>query len=263
MSAQVKKVVLRTPASVGATDQYSALQRCRTYAVETQDAAQAAVSANVSAQAASAVSVAARDTALASVGAVKATRTDASASVLDECLLVEGPLNKTVDNPGGDETITLSLSAMTGATASGAGLPGAVPAPQAGDGGRYLRGDGLWITPDRSELGMALVEDTWTVLAGPLTVLSGSRAAVPGDQTGMAPSGRAIRPDVPEGVSGYVETAAYDAGEDRTVLSVGGFVLDGSCQGLSVGQDPANAPLQGDSTGADLALVSLMASLTY
>lgn len=36
---------------------------------------------------------------------------------------------------------------MTGATAQGAGVAGVVPAPQAGDEGKFLRGDGEWADP--------------------------------------------------------------------------------------------------------------------
>ena len=39
------------------------------------------------------------------------------------------------------------MTHMTGATSQGAGVAGAVPAPQAGDEGKFLRGDGAWATP--------------------------------------------------------------------------------------------------------------------
>lgn len=42
----------------------------------------------------------------------------------------------------------LGVDLFAGATADEPGLPGAVPAPGAGDDGKFLRGDGTWATAD-------------------------------------------------------------------------------------------------------------------
>lgn len=47
---------------------------------------------------------------------------------------------------GANATITLNASAMTGATSGAAGTAGTVPAPAAGDEGKFLKGDGTWAT---------------------------------------------------------------------------------------------------------------------
>lgn len=56
---------------------------------------------------------------------------------------VDGPITKTFTT-GANATLTIGASAMTGATSSTAGAAGFVPAPAAGDEGKYLRGDGTW-----------------------------------------------------------------------------------------------------------------------
>ncbi len=56
---------------------------------------------------------------------------------------VSAPITKTFSN-GANATVTLGASAMTGATSSTAGAAGVVPAPAAGDEGKFLKGDGTW-----------------------------------------------------------------------------------------------------------------------
>jgi len=266
MSATVKRIVLKTPSAVGTVGQFSALERCRSYAESGSNSAASAQASASTAQISSSVAVAARDAALGAVGAVKASPTDVSAATLDETVVVLAPLAKDVLSPGGDESFSLSVAVMAGADASNAGLSGVVPAPLAGEHASYLRGDATWQPLDRASVGMASVEDSWTVLDGLVTVVSSTQAAVPGDQLEtLLPggvSGRAIRPDAPAGTSGYVADAVYDSQNDRTVVTLDGFEPDGQCTALEVGQDPANAP-SSSSTGSDLYLAQMYNCLIY
>jgi hypothetical protein len=266
MSAAVKRVVLRTPAAVGGAAQYSALELCRIHSESALNQANTAVSASGQAQASAAVASAARDAALAAVGAVKTTAADQSAGVLDDTLAVAAPLNKTVLSPGGDETLRLSVSVMAGASASQPGAAGVVPAPPAGGQLKYLRGDAVWQALDKATLGLSGVEDTWTKLSGAVTRLSAAQAAVAGDCVGFVmpggSPGRAIKPDLPAGLFGYVADASYDAANTRTVITVDGFEVSAEHTELWIGQDTRNAP-QSSSTGSDLYLASNCNSFTY
>ena len=172
MSASVKKIVLRTPAAVGSLGQFSALDRCRDYAADTADALLAAQASQTLAQGAANVAVAARDVALAAAGGVKVTAADAVITDLDTSLSVAAPLEKSVLSPGGDERLHLSVADMSPAGPEQAGASGVVPAPQAGDDLRYLRGDASWQALDRDSVGMANVEDTWTLLPGDVSMIS-------------------------------------------------------------------------------------------
>lgn len=58
---------------------------------------------------------------------------------------VSGPITKTFTT-GANATITIGANAMTGATSGAAGAAGVVPAPAAGDEGKFLKGDGTWAT---------------------------------------------------------------------------------------------------------------------
>ena len=66
------------------------------------------------------------------------------------------------------ETLTLpdgshhnfSMPAMTGASASTAGASGAVPAPSAGDEGKYLGGDGQWHTIAGAQMDTSITDGT-------------------------------------------------------------------------------------------------------
>uniref|UniRef100_A0A7C4EM57 Uncharacterized protein n=1 Tax=Fundidesulfovibrio putealis TaxID=270496 RepID=A0A7C4EM57_9BACT len=266
MSAPVKRIIFKTPAAVGAVGQFSALERCRAYASASSDDADSAQASASSAQISSNVALAARDAALAAVGSVKASPTDAVAASLDESVTVTAPLVKEVLSPGGDETFSLSVAVMAGAGASNAGLAGVAPAPQAGDHERFLRGDATWQPLDRASVGMSAVEDTWMALEGPVTVMSASQAAVPGDQLGkVMPGGipgRAIRLGGQEAVSGFVADAVYDSVNARTVITLDGFQPDGQSTALQVGQDPRNAP-SSSSTGSDLYLAETYNCLMY
>ena len=53
----------------------------------------------------------------------------------------------------GDE-ISTSLTDFTGATSSAGGVAGQVPAPSAGDDGKFLRGDGSWANPPSNVTGV-------------------------------------------------------------------------------------------------------------
>lgn len=56
---------------------------------------------------------------------------------------------ETDDSVEGKVTISVKpISAFSGATADADGTSGMVPAPTAADAGKYLRGDGTWVTPD-------------------------------------------------------------------------------------------------------------------
>lgn len=266
MSAVIRKIVLKTPAAVGSTGQYSALELCRNHATEAADASDAAQHAQTLAQSSSSVAVAARDAALATVGAVKVTAADAQAGVLDASLEVAAPLAKTVLSPGGDEALQISVADLSGATGTSPGTSGVVPAPQTGDQNRFLRGDATWQTLDRANLGLSGVVDEWTALNGAVTRLSDSQAAVPGNQTNVAlpggVTGRAIRPDLPAGVYGTVADAVYDAPGDRTVITLDGISLAAECTALYAGQDPRNAPAS-SSAGSDLYLASIYNCFLY
>lgn len=56
---------------------------------------------------------------------------------------VSGPITKTFST-GANATVTIGADTMTGATSSAAGAAGVVPAPAAGDDGKFLSGDGTW-----------------------------------------------------------------------------------------------------------------------
>lgn len=56
---------------------------------------------------------------------------------------VNSTLTKTYSS-GANASVTLGAKAMTGATSSAAGTAGIVPAPAAGDEGKFLKGDGTW-----------------------------------------------------------------------------------------------------------------------
>lgn len=266
MSATVKRVVLKTPVAVGGTAQFSALERCRVYSETATNQANTAVSASSQAQASAAVASAARDASLAAVGAVKVTSADQTAGVLDVSLAVAAPLNKTVLSPGGDETLRLTVSSMGGASVSLPGAAGVVPAPAAGEQQKYLRGDATWQTLDRASLGLTNVEDTWSRLPGAITCLSATQAAVAGNCLSLVmpggSAGRAIKPDLPAGLYGYVSDASYDAANSRTVITVDGFTVTSQHTELWIGQDTRNAP-QSSSTGSDLYLASTYNSFTY
>jgi len=266
MSASVKKIVLRTPAAVGSLGQFSALDRCRDYAADTADALLAAQASQTLAQGAATVAVAARDVALAAAGGVKVTAADAAITDLDTSLSVAAPLEKSVLSPGGDERLHLRVCDMAPAAPDQAGASGVVPAPQAGDDLRYLRGDATWQTLDREAVGMGSVEDTWTLLPGDVSMISAKQAAVAGDCLSVAlpggSPGRAVRPDEPHGATGFVAAAVYDAANTRTLITVEGFAFTPQCARLQVGQDPRNAP-SASSAGSDLYLATLFNYLSY
>ena len=56
--------------------------------------------------------------------------------------------------------ITNPVDIMTGATSSADGVAGLVPAPHAGDQGKFLRGDGTWATAITSDIKVRQVLDT-------------------------------------------------------------------------------------------------------
>lgn len=268
--APVARVVLSTPEGPGQVGQFSALERCRAQAANAQASRESALLSAGQAQVASASALsalgeaqAARDAALQAVGGVKVTPDDTVPRPLDQSLAVDAPLVKAVQNPGGQERLLLSLPDMAGATDQAPGLPGAVPAPQAGEQGRFLGGDGLWHALDKASLGLAGVEDAWTPLPGAVSVLGPARAAVAGDCLAMVPAGRAIRPSEPQGASGHVAGAAYDAAGGRTLLTVQGFALAPACGALFVGQDPRNAPAFPSGAGDALSLARAYTSFTY
>ena len=71
------------------------------------------------------------------------------------------------DNPAFTDT---TYSTITGATSSAAGTSGLVPAPAAGDNGKYLRGDGVWATIDGgsafTDVAFNLTTSAWTLSNG-------------------------------------------------------------------------------------------------
>ena len=69
---------------------------------------------------------------------------------------VSGPITKTFTT-GANATIEIGANAMTGATSGAAGTAGVVPAPAAGDQGKFLKGDGSWAIPAQ-----AAMSGTWT-----------------------------------------------------------------------------------------------------
>jgi hypothetical protein len=69
-----------------------------------------------------------------------------------------------VNVPWSDTNTTYEV--MTGATASAAGQAGLVPAPAAGKQGRYLRGDGQWLTPPNTTYSQATADKLGLVKIG-------------------------------------------------------------------------------------------------
>lgn len=69
-----------------------------------------------------------------------------------------------VNVPWTDTNTTYEV--MTGATASAAGQAGLVPAPAAGKQGRYLRGDGQWLTPPNTTYSQATADKLGLVKIG-------------------------------------------------------------------------------------------------
>lgn len=72
------------------------------------------------------------------------------------------------DNPAFTDT---TYSTITGATASTAGTSGLVPAPAAGDDGKYLRGDGVWATISSGsttfeDVAFSITTSSWTLSNG-------------------------------------------------------------------------------------------------
>ncbi len=74
----------------------------------------------------------------------------------------------------------LSANAMGGASASGAGSAGMVPAPAAGNNTAFLRGDGTWATPTNTDtkVNVKLATTTKAYLLGTSTTPSSSNQAV-------------------------------------------------------------------------------------
>ncbi len=159
MSTQVKRIVLRTPASVGSYGQYTALRQCRGHASAALSDRTAADALAAAAQSSATVAQAARDQAVASVGAVKVSVADTAAKVLSQALGGHAPVEMAIENPGGDERLVISVDALTGAASDQDGAAGLVPAPVAGDEARFLRGDATWRSLDAQSLGLDLVEN--------------------------------------------------------------------------------------------------------
>ena len=157
MPATVRQIVISAPAPSGTIGQYTALQECRLRADATANDAAVTQAATATAVASATLASSARDQAVAAVGAVKVTAADAQASVLSTALTVAAPLVKAVQNPGGDESLLLSVQAMAGATGAAAGSAGLVPAPAAGSDQKYLRGDATWQALDKTTLGLSNV----------------------------------------------------------------------------------------------------------
>ncbi len=266
MSAAPGRIVLKTPRTVGQAGEFSALEACRSHSLASRDAASEASASAERARLHANVAQSASEALFAAAGAVKASPTDQVPASLDECLEVAAPLCKAVTGPGGDESLALSVSVMSGAEIDASGASGLVPQPQAGDARSFLRGDGVWKRLDRSDAGMELVEDAWTVLDGPVEVLGAGLARVPGDQLALALpgglAGRALRPDFPSGARGCVAAAHYDESAQATVIRVDGFALDPACEALLLGQDPRNAPEHSDA-GSSLYLAANFNCLTY
>lgn len=68
----------------------------------------------------------------------------------------------------------LGITAMTGATSSAAGTAGLIPAPSAGDEGKFLKGDGTWGTVGSSgssvtPISFSIATTDWTLSSGVYT----------------------------------------------------------------------------------------------
>ncbi len=159
MAATVRQIVISAPAPSGAIGQYTALQECRLHAGATANDAAATQAATAQAVASATLAGSSRDQAVAAVGAVKVTAADAQASVLHDALTVAAPLLKSIQDPGGDESLMLSVAEMAGATDMADGSSGLAPALAAGDELKYLRGDATWQALDKSTLGLSNVKD--------------------------------------------------------------------------------------------------------
>ncbi len=159
MSTQVKRIVLRTPASVGSYGQYTALRQCRGHASAAESDRTAADALAASAQSSATVAQAARDQAVASVGAVKVSVADTTAKVLSQALGGGAHVEMAIENPGGNERLMIAVDVLTGAASDQDGASGLVPAPVAGDEVKFLRGDATWRSMDSQSLGLDLVEN--------------------------------------------------------------------------------------------------------
>jgi len=68
-------------------------------------------------------------------------------------LIYDGTQEKWINKPLSEILGSVSgFSEMTGATASTDGASGLVPQPLAGDEGKFLRGDGTWVTPPSADV---------------------------------------------------------------------------------------------------------------
>lgn len=123
--------------------------------------------------------------------------------------------------PGGTYGL---LGDFTGATASNAGTAGLVPAPAAGDEGKFLTAAGAWETPASGGT------SKWTALTATdytATPASTSTLNMTTDQTANIPPGAALRYTI-GGVSYYGVVTAITAG----LLTVAGAPLSGDVTAL-------------------------------
>lgn len=113
------------------------------------------------------------------------------------------------------------------------------------------------LNEDGTLKGNAPASDWWTAEADSVTRVDATHFSVAGDKTAIYTPRRAVRLVQAESGHGHVVNAAYDGGQDRTSVEVGGLDVDSGLSGVEYGQPLENMPLFQGTTGADLGLPAL------
>jgi len=106
-------------------------------------------------------------------------------------------------------------------------------------------------------------DNGWTPEGGGIAFLSESTFSVAGDVADVYEVGRALSAIQQVSAFGHVASAAYMAGENRTVVTVEGLVLDEGLHEVWFGLSVKCAPKQDDPTGADIALAEFYDYFDY
>ena len=120
------------------------------------------------------------------------------------------------DNSTGGNKVISSADIMTGATSSSAGSAGLVPAPEAGDDGKFLKGDGTWSEASVPEMTGASENDDGISGAVPTPYIGDETKFLMGDGTWSDLPELIGADSVNNGVSGAVPAPL--AGEEEYFL---------------------------------------------